>query len=290
MPVETPPADAAATPPQRGVAAPLLHLYIDETGIRNPDHKPDPNSTRDWFALGGIIIKAEDEDGAKSAHQDFYHRWPAMRCPLHMTDMLSERKGFAWLGKLGTDDIDRFWSEYRRFLTSLPVLGAACVIDRPGYTARGYTSLHGDKRWMLCRSAFDILMERAAKFAIYHGRRIRLFYEGANPTADQMIEGYFHRLRTEGLAFDPAQSAKYTPLNVDSFAATLLSIERKDKSSRMMQVADSYVYALSRGKYDRKFPLYRRIIEKSRMINSAVPSEIAGSVAVKYYCFDAPRP
>ena len=45
---------------------PLLHLYIDETGPRHPDRAAVPTKHgNDWFAVGGVLIRAEDEDGAK---------------------------------------------------------------------------------------------------------------------------------------------------------------------------------------------------------------------------------
>ena len=42
-----------------------VHLYIDDSGVRRPDHNPkEPDPTgMDYFALGGILI-AEDAVGA----------------------------------------------------------------------------------------------------------------------------------------------------------------------------------------------------------------------------------
>jgi hypothetical protein len=67
--------------------------------------------------------------------------------------MRAEKKKFAWLGRLDVEDGERFWSGYRTFLANLPVAGTACVIDRPGYAARGYGKREGDAKWLLCRSA-----------------------------------------------------------------------------------------------------------------------------------------
>jgi hypothetical protein len=65
---------------------------------------------------------------------------------------------------------------------------------------------------MLCRSAFDIVVERAAKFAKHEGRRLKVFYEMADPDTNDMVEGYFYNIQENGMAFDAATSAKYLPL------------------------------------------------------------------------------
>jgi hypothetical protein len=47
---------------------PLLHLYIDETGPRHPDRAAVPTKHgNDWFAIGGVLIRAEDEQKAKGS-------------------------------------------------------------------------------------------------------------------------------------------------------------------------------------------------------------------------------
>lgn len=145
---------------------PLLHLYIDETGSRHPD-KPGATAKHgyDWFALGGLLIRQEDEAEAKRKLTAFLAKWPQIRAPLHFTDMRAEKKAFAWLGKLNGENKTRFWSDLRRLLVSLPGAATGCVIDRPGYTARGYGSRVGDAKWLLCRSAFDILIDRSGKYA-----------------------------------------------------------------------------------------------------------------------------
>jgi hypothetical protein len=43
----------------------VMHLYMDDSGTRHPDRKPKymPEHGRDWFSLGGVLIKQEDEQG-----------------------------------------------------------------------------------------------------------------------------------------------------------------------------------------------------------------------------------
>jgi hypothetical protein len=274
-------------PSQAESKQPLLHLYIDETGSRHPDRAAVPTKHGfDWFAIGGVLIPAEDEDRTKLDLTNFIKQWPQIRAPLHLTDMRAEKKKFAWLGRLDVEDRERFWSGYRTFLANLPVAGTACVIDRPGYAARGYGKREGDAKWLLCRSAFDIVVERSAKLAKQHGRRLKIFYEMADPVTDDRIENYFYNMKANGLGFNAKTSAKYLPLTADEFQHLLLDIEGKDKNNRMMQIADSYVYAIARGSYQRKFAIYKRLAESGRLITSQVASELAPILGVKTYCFE----
>jgi len=266
---------------------PVMHLYLDETGPFHPDRQPDSGRPGlDWFAYGGIIMNEEDITPAKALHSALLSRWPSIQKPLHLTDIRAWRKGFTWLGKLTDAEQDRFWSDYKTTLAALPVTGAACVIDRPGYRARGYGRREGDQKWMLCRSAFAIVVERSAKFALRRGRRLRVFFERSNEINDSWIAGYFKNLKTGGLEFDKANSAKYAPLTEEDFQKALISIEGKDKTNKMIQFADGYIYAMARGAYDKKFDLYRRLLESGKLVNSQVPGNLAPTMGIKHYCFD----
>jgi Protein of unknown function (DUF3800) len=262
-----------------------LNLYFDDTGSRHPDKKSDPSRQgRDWFALGGILIKQEDEETAKMLHAGMAQKW-SIRSPFHITDMLSERKGFAWLGRLTAEQRELFWSDYRKFLVDIPAIGMACVIDRPGYAARGYVERYGSNKWLLCRSAFDILVERSAKVAKREGRRLKVIFEGDRAINDTIKE-YFKNLKANGLAFDEGTSGRYNPLPKDEFQKTLTTIEYKDKQSILLQIADSYVYAMARNGYDKKFDIYRRLRDSRRIANFALPQDAVYEMGVKYYCFD----
>jgi hypothetical protein len=267
--------------------SPVMHLYLDETGARHPDRAAAVSKHGcDWFAIGGLLINEEDIDHAKAELAAFLSGWPQIRSPLHLTDMRSEHKGFAWLGKLDVEERSRFWSEYRRFLARVKVAGTACVIDRPGYVARGYGKREGDAKWLLCRSAFDIVIDRAAKFADLKKRRLRVFYERADPVTDKLIEGYFRNIKIGGLAFDEQTSAKYAPLSQVQLAHLLIGIEGKDKQNKILQIADSYLYAIARGSYQRKFDIYRKIAESGKLVTSQVDGSKASVIGVKTYCFE----
>jgi hypothetical protein len=66
-----------------------------------------------------------------------------------------------------------FFPALEEFLLSLPFVGIACVIDRPGYVAR-YKESYDESLWYMCKTAFCVLAERAAKFADDHGRQLEI--------------------------------------------------------------------------------------------------------------------
>jgi len=262
-------------------------FYMDETGSRHPDKKADKSREgRDWFGLGGILIRGEHNDAARDLVTAFADRWH-LSSPIHLTDMMAERKGFAWLGRRSQEQRDSFWRDWHKTLTDAEVIGLGCIVDRPGYVARGYLEKHSD-RWMLCRSAFDISVERAAKIAAREGRKLHIVFEqdaGINDT----IHGYFKNLKENGLAFDANNSGKYAPLTREQFGETLGRIQHKPKSHTMLQLADTYIYAMARHRYDQRFPLYRHLRDKSRIADFALPNDCLPHMGVKYYCFD-PKP
>ncbi len=261
-----------------------LTLYLDESGSRHPDKKSDASRLgRDWFGLGGVLIRGEDSEAVRTAVERFSSSWRQIKSPLHFTDMQSENKGFAWLGRLPQRERERFWSEWRDVLCSMPVVGMGCVVDRPGYVARGYLEKFNDK-WLLCRSAFDITVERAVKIAIHEGRKLHIVFE-QDPGINKIVAGYFDNLKQNGLAFDAKNSARYAPLSKEQFGDTLGRIQHKPKSHTLLQVADSYIYAMCRFKYDKKFWLHKSLSEAGRLADNYTPVEIGAQVGVKYYCF-----
>jgi hypothetical protein len=201
-----------------------------------------------------------------------------------MTDMLAERKGFSWLGKVDQSEREAFWDGWRKILCDANVIGISCVIDRPGYVARGYLEKHND-RWLLCRSAFDITVERAAKIARSEGRKLHVVFE-QDAAINKTIEGYFDNLKENGLAFDGNNSKKYVPLAQPEFAETLGRIQHKPKTHPLLQVADSYIYAMARHGYDKKFWIHRSLRDRRRLSDFAINSEVLPNVGIKYYCFD----
>lgn len=264
-----------------------LIYYMDETGNRHPDKKStQERAGRDWFGLGGYLLREEDKGAVRALHQQFCDEWKITQ-PFHITDMMAAKKKFAWLGKLSDRERSRFWEEYKDMLSSIPALGTGCVISRPGYVARGYVTDFPNPKWLLCRSAFDITIERAAKYAKSVDAKLDVVFEADGPLNETM-KGYFKNLKANGLAFDEGRAAKYSPFTAEDFANTLGTIQYKAKASPFLQFADSYIYAIARQKYDRHFGVYCRLRDRKRIINFALGEpEAIKAMGIKYYCFDA---
>ena len=264
------------------------HLYLDDSGSRMLNRlSVDADAWPQWFALGGLLIKEEDEEACKAAHDAFYARWPNMTGPLHLTDMLASRKKFAWLGNLDEAQAAVFWRDFHDVLSGLPVIAQACVVHRPGYRDRGYGSRVGDAKWDLCRTAFNILIERCAKIAATEGRRLRVKYEGSDRAADHALRSYWALLKAaNGLGFNADNASKYNPFPADKLAGTLIDMERKTKQSKILQFADTFVLTISRGRYQPNFPTFLAVKAAGLISDDVVGSKRAGTEGVKFSCFD----
>lgn len=268
--------------------SPLYLLYLDDSGPRFLDRLANgADQSPQWFTLGGVLVREEDKEACELAHANFMKRWPEITHPLHLTDMHSKRKGFAWLDTVSSERRGAFWADYHSLIGGLPMIAVGCVVHRPGYRDRGYGSRVGDEKWNLCRTAFNILIERAAKIAKMEGRRLRVRYEGSDKKSDGALREYWRRLKaSEGLGFNAQNAAKYDPFSPEMLAATLIDLERKDKRSVLIQFADTYVLALSRGRYQPDFSTYVALKEGGRLADSYVGEERAGTEGIKYSCFD----
>ena len=264
-----------------------MTFYMDETGSRHPDKKSDKSREgRDWFGLGGYLVRGEHIQDARDLVDSFADKWK-LRSPAHFTDMQSENKGFAWLGRISQIRRDEFWSDWRHVLNTAEVIGLGCIVDRPGYKARGYFEKYDDN-WLLCRSAFDISVERAVKIARREGRKLHVVFE-ADPSINSIVTGYFHNLKENGLSFKKDTSGKYSPVTQAEFAETLGRIQHKPKSHPMLQIADTYIYCMARHAYNKKFSLYRSLRDHGKIADFALPNECLPHMGVKYYCFDKPK-
>jgi hypothetical protein len=100
--------------------------------------------------------------------------------PLHSVEIRHSSHAFSWL-KRGADEYEKFMRDLSRFLTTIDLVGLACVVDRPGYDAR-YREKYGRRQWHLCQTAFSVVVERAAKYARDSGRKLRVIRDGAAAT------------------------------------------------------------------------------------------------------------
>src|SRR5882757_7551137 len=227
----------------------ILNFYMDDSGTRAPNRKPLLFDSRkcEFFALGGVLVNEEDEGAVRAAHQELCDRW-SINYPLHSVEIRHSSRAFSWLKK-GTREYQKFMADISRFLTGIRVVGLACVVDRPGYDAR-YREKYGRRQWHLCQTAFSIVVERAAKFALASGRKLRVMPERSSPGDERRIRTYFEELRKNGPPFNMQSSSLYSPLGADVLWETLYELRFKRKSSPLAQIADLYLWPMAIAGYD----------------------------------------
>lgn len=263
-----------------------VHLYIDESGSRRPDRKAHEQMPKhDYFAMGGLLINEEDEEGAKAAHAAFCKRWD-IEHPLHSVEIRHACDNFKWLYDLATARKQEFYADLHAMICSLPILGVACVIDRPGYNVR-YAKLHEGNRWKLCKTAFAIALERSARFAIGRDRKLKVFAEACGPKEDRSLKAYYADLKAVGMPFNASSSSKYGPLDVGELNDTLYDLRFKDKRSELMQIADLLLFPMAVGGYDREYIAYRFLMRDGMLIDCHLSGEELPTRGIKYSCFDS---
>ena len=271
-----------------------MNLYLDDSGTRDLDRRP-PKAAHgyDWFSLGGILVKQENEDAPRAAHIEFMAKWELDPDTvfLHSAEIRGRTDNFTWLAGLSEEEHAEFLEDLYRLMLSPPLLGFACVIDRPGYRHR-YYDMYGRQPWSLCRTAFSVVVERAAKYASDHGYKLRVFVERSDRVVDEWVEGYYKHLKVNGMPFSPANMEKYNPLNKDQLNATLYEFRTKSKSSPLMQLADLYLWPMSIGGYHRSNYTYARLMADGKLIDCHIDVDLVPVLGIKYSCFDlvTPRP
>ena len=269
-------------------STPTYDLYIDDSGTRRLDApKVASHSTApDAFALGGILIGSEAAtlviDGVQALKQ---------RCGitsyLRSYEIRQKKGKYAWIEK-EPERATRLYSEIHLLIEQMPGWATAVVIDRSGYNAR-YADKYGTDRWELCRSAYDILIERAAKIADADGRRLKVFVEGTGKREDRLICQYHSNLRENGLGFQVSTSEKYRPLTAGDFTRiTMKHPAFTRKGNPLSDLADLVLFPLVVGKYDPSYKPYRFLQETGKIIDCRL-SDGPSDCGVKYYCFDDPN-
>ncbi len=174
-------------------------LYLDESG----SPKPSPDDSSPFFAMGGVLIERSNEDMINSLLVDFKNRWNIpQNTPLHGNEIRSRKKRFAWLGKLSDLEQERFIGDLTNTIISCPIVVHACVVSRQGYLKR-YLEIYGENTWEMMKSAFSIVVERAAKYASLRNGTLMVYFEAAGKTEDRLLKQYFNELRSQGNPFDP---------------------------------------------------------------------------------------
>jgi hypothetical protein len=257
-------------------------LFIDETG----SPKPNPKDTAPYFALGGVLVKRVDEVIIEQAVADFKQLWNiSLDTSLHGNEIRSNKKKFAWLGKLSEQERNDFMEDLTSTIISLPIIIHACVISRPGYHNR-YLDVYGDNTWEMMKSAFFILVERSVKFVGDKNESIMIYYEEAGKREDNLLKQYFNEIREFGHPFDSNNASKYSPLSAEQISKCLRGIDGKKKSNPILQIADLCLYPVARGKDKPDDKAYLALKENQILVDSQLSSEEIKSRGIKYYCFD----
>lgn len=262
-----------------------LVLYLDDTGSRNPDHNPDARRDgMDCFGLGGVLVRGEDVYGIWKAHETFCATWD-IDYPLHSSDIRGGYGKFGWLRR--PENAAAFLPALQRFLLEQPVLGIACVIDRPGYVAR-YRELHHERLWLMCKTAFCILIERSARHAERQGRRLEVFFEQSGKSEDRDLERYMRELKQTGNPFDAGRSGAYAPMNAEEYRRLVLGKPlRRSKAVPLLQLADLMLYPMAKGRYDPGYAPYQALRAGKMLVDDHLASEELPRLGIKYSCFPA---
>ena len=149
-----------------------------------------------------------------------------------------------------------------------------------------YSERYGRNSWQLCKTAFAIAVERAAKEAHRRHRRLRVLPERCNGDEDRLLKSYYEALKLEGMPFSSATSGKYAPLSAEQFRQILYEFRLKEKRSPMAQFADLYLWPIAMGGYQASDRTYARLMDDGKLIECILPFDARDALGTKYSCFD----
>jgi hypothetical protein len=261
-------------------------LYLDDSGTRHRDKKPDVSRQdgMDCFALGDFIIPSEEIREVHGEYDKFTHKYE-IDYPLRSNEIRGEKGKFSWL-KYDKHKEQQFHDDLASFLIALPVHVTGCVIHRPGYNKR-YAERYGASEWDYSKSAYTIVVERAAKFAQKHGKRLKTYVEETGKKEDRAIRRYHRDLRESGMYFDPGTSEKYVPLGSTDFRDVIYADPNFIKEENpLAQIADLYLYPIAKGRYDSSYHACGILRDNEKLIDSVLDSSEVEQVGIKYFCFD----
>lgn len=264
-----------------------FYLYMDDSGSRFPDHVLDleRNDGMDHFALGGILIDEKDKLEIKEKYLNFCAEW-SIEYPLHSTKIRGRRDNYKWLEQ-STKLNERFLGALETFLLSIPVIGFATVIHRPGYNQR-YEERYRGHRWLMCKTAYTILIERTSKYVQSQGGKLCVRFEQVGKTEDRAIEQYSKELKSQGMPFNKETSQKYSGLSSEEFGKIILGEpRRRTKKNLFVQIADLYLYPMVKRKYDHLYNPWVKLYENKRVIDALLDEDDVINLGIKYSCFDS---
>lgn len=260
-------------------------LYMDESGSRDPDKHPRQTTAEpNWFGIGGILVRAADKPRIEVAMAALRGRWPQIGDqPFRSYDIRNRSGRFRWLADLEEGELQAFYDDLSNMIASQPIVVLGCVVHRPGYNER-YLKKYGSRRWKLCKTAFHIAVERAAKYVCHHEGRMRVYVERSDKATEQQLKSYYEAMREVGAPFSQQTSEKYHPMPVDALRPTLLEFGVKTKESNLMQLADLVLWPICRGGYVPEDRAYQLLQSKQLLLDSHCTQE-NGLLGIKYFCF-----
>lgn len=264
-----------------------IHLFIDDTGSRDSNKKPniERRDGLDCFGLGGVMINYPDVDIVWQHHQAFCKKWN-IDYPLHSHEIRGGRQNFKWLKN--PEIAAEFMPDFTRFLTSLPVIGIAAIIDRPGYVKRYHDKYDGNP-WHMDKTALTILLERAAKYADSRGKHLRVFFEQCGRNEDTDLKQHAKNLKIYGMPFS-TPNPDYKGLVAADFKRIIRGEPReKTKKMAQIQIADLYLYPMAKGGYDPEYRPYKQLKVAGKIIDAWLTPEDIPNRGIKYSCFSCPK-
>ncbi|WP_244428282.1 DUF3800 domain-containing protein [Sinorhizobium fredii] len=260
-----------------------LIFFMDDFGTRTmckPGVEQPLPLNEFSFGLGGIIVPSESVGELSDAVLAFCERWDVPE--LHGNKIRGRKGKFGFL-KTDDDARERFFSELDGLISDPRITAHGCVICRLGYRDRYLEKHPVASRWQMSRTAFDISVERAAKYARTIGRQMSVVYERTGKAEDRLIGSYFKGLLAAGTEFDAQTSAVHAPLSPSELAETLGTIWPDGKNNPMLQLADLVLHPLCNQPTKRPDRAYERLLATQQIIDFKSDDP---TIAVKYSCYD----
>lgn len=268
------------------MSASKFTLYIDESGIRYPQHKGVPRKDgMDWFGWGGVLVNKADEEEIVALYKEFCKKWD-ITYPLHSSEIRGRRGNFQWLET--AKNVEDFYADLNYLLTEIKVLGFGVVVSRPGYNKR-YTEKYGNSRWELCKTTYPILLERVVRYLLSLNTDVKLkvIFEGASGNENRQVVKYAQALKNGGHPFDNSNSKKYNPISSSVYQNIISGRpEPGTKSNIFLQIADLYIYPMAKFRYDPNYLAWHELYKSNRIIDSILEPNQIYVGGVKYYCFN----
>lgn len=138
----------------------------------------------------------------------------------------------------------------------------------------------------MSKTAYSILIERAAKFADSRGRTLRVFFEASGKHEDRDLISYTKALKADGMPFAGEGANVYGALSPGEFRRIVRGEpKRRTKEAAMMQVADLMLYPMAKGGYDPTYKPYVNLMNAGKLIDAHLPEEDRPNLGIKYSCF-----